>query len=83
MNDWMISLVETGEQDEDSGAGILGRVLDIAKKRGRPVSFGEVVRSWPKKTRHLVNKQVIIDMFEALADCGEGQLDAEGSFTAN
>jgi hypothetical protein len=83
MNDWMISLVETGEQDEDSGAGILSRVLDIARKRGRPVTFGEVVRSWPKKTRHLVNKQVIIDTFEALAECGEGQLDAEGGFTAN
>lgn len=83
MNDWMISLVETGEQDEEGGAGIIDKVLDIAKKRGRSVGTQEVVRSWPKKTRHLVNKQVILDAFEALVECGGGTLDAEGVFTAN
>ena len=72
-----------GEQDEEGGAGIIDKVFDIAKKRGRSVGTQEVVRSWPKKTRHLVNKQVILDAFEALVECGGGTLDAEGVFTAN
>ena len=83
MNDWMISLIRTEGQDEEGGAGILGRVLDTAKKKGQPVTYQELYKNWPKKTRHLVNKQVIIDTFEALAEAGEGVIDTEGRFQAN
>lgn len=81
MNAWMISLVKE-DGDEASGAGILNKVLAIAKRKAQPVAYRDILMSWQKASRSSINKQIITEVFEALAKSGQGSIDGDGKFSA-
>ena len=81
MNAWMISLVKE-DSDEASGAGILNKVLAIAKRKAQPVAYRDILMSWQKASRSSINKQIITEVFEVLAKSGQGSIDGDGKFSA-
>jgi len=85
MNRWMVELV--GKMDREAeGGGILGRVLAMARRRGRAVTCREIFTSQTKKERqgpNRINAQAIKDAFVALVEAGKGTLDDQGRFKAN